>query len=86
MIAPAFPGPDPGLAEARLDGGRLTMQNAALSVSWNLSAPRWQLVAITDRIANRAAWPQAGEIFVLTLADGRTAQARRCRSSSSRPR
>lgn len=61
-----FPGPAPGAASARLDGGRLVMGNEVVSVTWDLSEGKFALAEITDHISGSRS-PQGGEAFALVL-------------------
>ncbi|NUQ65517.1 MAG: enterotoxin [Pirellulales bacterium] len=64
-----FPGPEPGRASARLDAGRLVMENNVLSAAWDLGGGKFALAEVVDRIAG-APSVQGGEAFVLVLENG----------------
>lgn len=66
-------------ADAQLNGDQLALRNGALLVKWDLRPGRLQLVEITNGTAVSTAWPQASEIFILTLAGGQRLPASQLR-------
>ena len=70
-----FPGPEPGEANAKLEGDRLTMHNAVIAVTWDLSADRFALVEVVDRMSGETIRPRTEEGFAVTLAEGRSLAA-----------
>ena len=48
-----FPGPDPGAASARLEGGRLVLENAAIAVAWTVADGDLRLDRVEDRIGGK---------------------------------
>jgi len=70
-----FPGPPPGKPSARLSGNRLTLENAALAVSWDVGSGRRVLVEAVDRLGGKTASARGGELFTVTLEDGRVLRA-----------
>jgi len=67
-----FPGPEPGEAGAKLEGDRLTMQNAVIAVTWDLSADRFGLVEVVDRLSGETIRARTAEAFTVELAEGRS--------------
>jgi hypothetical protein len=67
-------GPDPGKAAAGIDGDRLRLENAALAVEWRIPEQGARLVSVRDKRSG-ASISAAAELFVLTLADGRSVAA-----------
>jgi hypothetical protein len=74
-----FPGSDPGRAAARLNGDRLTLENAVLAVTWQVGENRFQLTEVADRIAARELRPPAAEAFWIEMASGEKIPASRLR-------
>ena len=70
-----FPGPAPGKATARVDGSRLVMHNAVLSVTWDVRPGRRVLLEAADRMPGGALRARGGELFTITLGDGRALRA-----------
>lgn len=64
------PGPPPGVARSDCRNGRITLGNAALSVSWRHTPQGLKGLGFRDATAHRE-WPLTGEIFEIVLADGR---------------
>lgn len=75
-----FPGPAPGKATARLEGNRLVMENAALSITWDVGPGRRAMVEAADRMPGGAVRARGGELFTITLGDGRTLRASEMRA------
>lgn len=75
-----FPGPEPGEASARFEGGRLVMENSVLSVSWDLGKGNVALSEIVDRISDSSL--QGGEAFHVVLEGGEKLGASRFRSTA----
>lgn len=46
-----FPGPPPGIAEARLEGGKLLVGNGAIRGVWNVQGETLGLVEVADRLS-----------------------------------
>ncbi len=73
LAAPAaaldFPGPDPGAASARLEGGRLVLENAAIAVAWTVADGNFRLDRVEDRIGGKE-FKLGSEAFAVLLADG----------------
>ncbi|MFH1264253.1 MAG: enterotoxin [Planctomycetota bacterium] len=69
-----FPGPEPGKAVARLEDGRLVLENNVIAVTWNLG-DRFELAEVVDRISEDAVRAGPGEALVITLADGQAIKA-----------
>ena len=44
-----FPGPSPGTATARLDAGKLILENDLIRGTWNCSGEQLGLVQVVDR-------------------------------------
>ena len=72
VCALQFPGPEPGAAGAKLEGDRLTMQNAVIAVTWDLSADRFGLVEVVDRLSDETIRARTAEAFTVELAEGRS--------------
>lgn len=72
-----FPGPEPGEAKARLEQGRLVLENNVISATWNLgpSPGKFELAEVVDRMSEGRRRAGPGEPFVVTLADGRSFKA-----------
>ena len=66
-----FPGPEPGKAVARLEEGRLVLQNNVIALTWNLG-DRFELAEVVDRISEGAVRAGPGEALEITLADGQS--------------
>lgn len=66
-----FSGARPGPARARLEGGRLTLENDLLRAAWTLADDQFRLDAFTDRSGGPALRPLDGAVFKLVLAEGR---------------
>jgi len=79
-MAVEFPGPNPGKSIARLDDDCLVMENAALSVTWNL-AGGLRLREVVDRLSGGTTRAGGGEAVVLSLADGKSLTASDLRPS-----
>ena len=79
MVSPAqaleFPGPQPGEARARLEEGRLVLENKVISAAWAFGPGRFELAEVVDRMSQDTARAGPGEAFVVTLADGRSFKA-----------
>ncbi len=67
-----FPGPKPGPAQARLEDGRLALHNGVIAAAWDLTAGRFNLVEVVDRISGETIRPRPVDAFAITLADGRS--------------
>lgn len=70
-----FPSSPPGAAGARLDRGRLVMENHLLRAVWNLETGRFGLVEFQDRAADRRLTCDPPGAFELKLVDGRSLHA-----------
>ena len=70
-----FPGPAPGRPLATLSDNRLTLENDVLSVAWDVGPGRRVLVEAADRLGGRTVRARGGELFTITLADGRVLRA-----------
>ena len=46
-----FPGPVPGKAAARLEAGRLVLENAAIKAVWDAGDGPFRLVEVVDKLA-----------------------------------
>ena len=79
VLSPAlgveFPGPTPGEAKARLDGGRLVLENNVLSATWTIGPGGFQLAEVVDRMSEETARAGPGEAFVIALGDGQSLNA-----------
>jgi len=62
-----FPGPRPGPAKAAFDGKRLSMENAVLSATFEVTPTGLALVEVTDRIAHATLRGNAGFALFPTL-------------------
>ena len=73
LAAPAsaidFPGPDPGAAAARLEGGEFVLENAAIAVAWTAADGDFRLERVEDRIG-RKQFKSGSDAFAVLLADG----------------
>jgi len=76
VLSPAraleFPGPAPGEAKARLEAGRLVLENDVLSATWTFGPGGFRLAEVVDRTSQDAGRAGPGEAFVVTLADGQS--------------
>jgi len=78
----AFPGLDPGPADAAAEGGRLQLVNDAIAISWRVDGDVIRPVTLVDRISgNRMSLE--GELFEIVLTDGRIIRAADLRLASS---
>jgi len=59
IAAVDFPGPSPGEAKARIEGGRLVLENDVLSATWEVSGRDFRLIELTDRISGTTLRPNA---------------------------
>ena len=75
VLSPAlgveFPGPAPGEAKARLEPGRLVLENDALAATWTFGRDGLRLADVADRNSQGAVHAGPGEAFVIALGDGR---------------
>lgn len=78
-VALDFPGPNPGPAQATLVDQRLTLENAAIAVVWDVRAGQPALVELADRLAGRTVRIPAAEAFTVTLTDGTSLRASQLR-------
>ncbi len=78
-MALEFPGPNPGKAVARLDDGRLVLQNDVIAATWKLTADRFELTEIVDRMSGGSVRARATETFIIAMADGRLLKASQLR-------
>ncbi|HUT88186.1 MAG TPA: hypothetical protein VMY37_01700 [Thermoguttaceae bacterium] len=83
VLSPAraleFPGPAPGEAKARLEAGRLVLENDVLSATWTFGPGGFRLAEVVDRTSEDAGRAGPGEAFVITLGDGRSLSASQLR-------
>ena len=76
LVAPAwpveFPGPKPGQATARLEKEQVTLENGAISATWQVSAakPWLSLVKVVDRLSGTTFSADRAVPFGITLGDG----------------
>jgi len=79
VLSPAlgveYPGPAPGEAKARLEAGRLVLENHVLSATWTFGRDGFRLAEVVDRNSQGAAHVGPGEAFVIVLGDGRSLRA-----------
>ena len=59
-----FPGPGPGEAQARIEGGRIVLENAVLSATWEVKEKDFRLVELTDRISATTLRPSGPLLLV----------------------
>lgn len=78
-----FPGPQPGPARARLEGGEIVLGNSALEQRWRLADGRLTPLNIKDLQATRPLDLAGCDLFRLTLSDGRTIVASDFRAADS---
>lgn len=62
-----FPGPDPGEAHGRVDGGRAILENSILSCEWSMADGRLRPVSFEDKIARTRLDLTASECFALQI-------------------
>ena len=74
-LAVEYPGPAPGEAKARLEAGRLVLENHVLSATWTFGRDGFRLAEVVDRNSQGAAHVGPGEAFVIVLGDGRSLRA-----------
>ncbi len=77
-----FPGPDPGPAQVEIAAGKLKIANNVLALKWQIEQDRLRPLAVVDKLANTAI-DNMGEVFSVTLEDGRTIKASDLRITSS---
>jgi hypothetical protein len=63
-----FPGPAPGPARGRIEGGRLTLENDVLSIGWVVAQDRLRPERISDRLSGGDFPCGAAECFRIILA------------------
>jgi len=71
---PQFPGPDPGTAQVEIAAGNFKIENNVLALQWLIEQDRLRPIAVVDRLANTVI-DNMGEVFSVTLEDGRTIRA-----------
>ncbi len=77
-----FPGPQPGAAQATVDGTSASLNNDVLSLSWSIAENRPMPSSLIDKITSTRTEfaPDASEAFELTLGDNRVLKASQCRA------
>ena len=65
-----FPGPAPGVANAKLDDGRAVFENKVIRGVWSLSRKQLGLVEVVDRLSGSTHPIQSPEAFVIELTGG----------------
>ncbi|MHC4745232.1 MAG: hypothetical protein ACYS8Z_25230, partial [Planctomycetota bacterium] len=71
----AFPGPEPGKAEAKAGPGELVLGNNVLSCTWDLSQRKLRPPLVRDNISEDVLDLSEAECFQLVLDDGRIVKA-----------
>ena len=70
-----YPGPYPGPAEAKVEGGELSLSNSVISCDWRVANGKLEPVRVTDRLSGKSIDLVGAEAFRMTLSDGRTIAA-----------
>ena len=70
-----FPGPSPGIARVKIDGGRAVLENEAIRGVWDLHHQQFGLAEITNRIDSRSRRFKSPEAFAIEFEDGRLLRA-----------
>ena len=70
-----FPGPAPGPATARLEPGRVVLENAVLTVAWDVAPDRFALAEVVNRMTGETGRPRPAEPFAIRLAGGQAIKA-----------
>lgn len=71
VVAIDYPGEGPGKAAAELAVGRILLRNDALEVTWRIDEQRLWLEEAVNLTSDSGARALGGELFILTLSDGR---------------
>ncbi len=62
-----YPGTPPGVAQARIDGDGLILENAVIRCVWSSDGGSLRLVSVTDRRAGRAVTFDDAEVFEIAV-------------------
>ncbi len=71
----AYPGPEPGAAEAFERGSEFVLSNDVIECRWSAAQGRIKPLSVTNKHSNTTLHLQDSECFQLGLADGRTLNA-----------
>ncbi len=63
-----FPGPPPGVAKARIDAGRLVLENDVLALSWTVSDGRLKPARLVNKLSGTTLDLANGECFQVLVA------------------